>query len=519
MSLPSAVQRETDPEILRALLDITNTELLKTRELLSKALSLQVEEIRMDLKDELARLKNALFGRGPERIDDRESDRKSEQEVLLHSRALFPAPKNKEFKKLAEEIIVHSMSEAELKVAAVEYTGNKDATGKEFVEMASFYDESEEITIIERSFKKLIHRRKKYKLADEHLPETSPKSAVIIAAPGQERLAPGCKYSIDLAVDVALNKYLLHLPLDRQRREIFKPAGLGSVTAKTLYNLSAMVASHAEEIVKDIRDDILGIDFCVHVDESPWPIHDKDSSNGYIWVLSNMAGTLYRFEPTRNGDVAKEMLSGHVGPVMSDDFSGYNKLNNIDGITRALCMAHARRKFFEIRQNYTEPTKAILNHFSKLFAIEGRAESLEMLATLRQAESQPVIDAIYEWLIQNKVKYLPQSAMAAAINYSLSNWALLTKFLDDPRIPLTNNDAERSIRHAVVGRKNFYGSRTINGADTAATLYTVIETCKRHEIDPRSYLKRLIKDRNHGRKTPTPMQLAKTRLEATAIAG
>ena len=80
------------------------------------------------------------------------------------------------------------------------------------------------------------------------------------------------------------------------------------------------------------------------------------------------------------------------------------------------------------------------------------------------------------------------------------------------RVPLSNNEAERTIRHSVMGRKNFYGSRTINGADVAATLYTVIESCKKVELDPRFYIQMVVRKRIEGGKIkniPTPLQYAK----------
>jgi hypothetical protein len=80
----------------------------------------------------------------------------------------------------------------------------------------------------------------------------------------------------------------------------------------------------------------------------------------------------------------------------------------------------------------------------------------------------------------------------------------MTLFLEDLTVPMTNNDAERALRHAVIGRKNYAGSKTINGADTAATLFTIIETCKRLSVQPREYMKYLIEERWHGREPSSP---------------
>ena len=96
----------------------------------------------------------------------------------------------------------------------------------------------------------------------------------------------------------------------------------------------------------------------------------------------------------------------------------------------------------------------------------------------------------------------------SAANYALSAWKEFTAFLTDTRLPLSNNAAERALRHAVLGRKNFNGSKTINGADTAATLYTVIESCKKAELDPGDYMKYVIAENQADRKPLTPLKFA-----------
>ncbi len=95
-----------------------------------------------------------------------------------------------------------------------------------------------------------------------------------------------------------------------------------------------------------------------------------------------------------------------------------------------------------------------------------------------------------------------------AIEYSLNQWPQLIKFLDDPVIPLTNNEAKRSIRQVVMGRKNFYGSRSVDGADLAAMMYTIIESCKKFEIDPRNYILETLKASAAKQKTLTPYKFA-----------
>jgi len=112
-------------------------------------------------------------------------------------------------------------------------------------------------------------------------------------------------------------------------------------------------------------------------------------------------------------------------------------------------------------------------------------------------------------MFENKTKHLPESGFSKAIDYMMNRWEGFTALLKDERIPLTNNDCERAIRPSVVGRKNFYGSKSINGADVAAVIYTVIESCKKVELDPSAYIKYVIRE-NCKDKTPlTPLSYAR----------
>lgn len=168
-----------------------------------------------------------------------------------------------------------------------------------------------------------------------------------------------------------------------------------------------------------------------------------------------------------------------------------------------------RRKFFEIEPNYPTECKEILDLIDGLFKIERMAKNFEDLKTLRRDRAAPLVDKIHAWLTGEEPKARAESGMKKAIEYTLKLWPGLTLFLQDVRVPLTNNDVERAIRHAVMGRKNFFGSRTINGADVTATLYTVIESCKKVQIDPRTYIEMAVRMSTKGESVPTPLEHAR----------
>jgi hypothetical protein len=154
----------------------------------------------------------------------------------------------------------------------------------------------------------------------------------------------------------------------------------------------------------------------------------------------------------------------------------------------------------------------VIKLIDSLFDTEHEAKNIEDIRDLRRLKSRPIIDELRNYLYEIKVQFLPGEGISKAINYVLRHWKGLTHFLADATTPISNNDAERALRHVVMGRKNFLGSQTINGADTAAALYTVIESAKKSSLQPAEYLKYLITERWHKREPLTPQKYADQKL-------
>jgi transposase len=450
------------------------------------------------MQDRLSRLEKKFFGSGQEKLLGRPVGHKGEQLNLHGERAGVEASASaRSF--LCPILFNYKMSEREL---ARESLIRKINAGHEaWEEVPGFFQESKEITVHELIYQEATHRQQKYRLKREF---NSYGKEILITAPGPAKLRPQSKYSVDFAVSVAMDKYGFHMPLDRQRQKM-EGAGL-AIDVKTLYGLCEAVAEHCRSVEEKIRAEILG-DFCaVHVDESPWPIQDSDTGS-YMWAISNRIGSLYRFEPTRSGKVAEELMEGHEGAVLSDGFSGYNRLKKDPRLRLGACWSHARRGFYERIPDFPEAREAV-EIIDKLFAIEAKAKSFDQLRELRRSESKPVLDELWQWMRDRAGKYLPESGIRKAIRYTINLWPDLNRFTEDLRMPLSNNDAERALRHVVMGRKNFNGSKTINGADTAAAIYTVIESAKKAGLEPRSYLKYLIEARWNREPVKTPQELA-----------
>jgi transposase len=506
-----ALEEENDPRILKELIKLIVADNEKKQKLIDKILAQKnlSDQKSFSMEESLAVLRNKFFGKSSEKSEDRDRSRKPDEEVLLHSQNIIPPIKEKSVRKLPEETIIHVATVDELVQASKDF-GIENPNPDQWEKVEGLFDQSTEIEIIERSFKKVIHKKQKYKLKPEF--NNTDKDHVFISAEGPVKLIPGSSYSIDFAVSTVVDKYLNHLPLERQCR-MMDSLGLLNMKPQVLYNLAKVVSIHLEPIVEKIKNEILN-NLLIHSDETPWPINNSKDSDGYMWIIANNLGSYYRFEPTRSGKVVKETLADFSGVVMTDGYSGYFQFRddhkkNLNQNKLAMCHAHARRYFFEIKENYPDIEEYLIL-YKELFAIEHQARDFAELKSLRENKSKPIIKQMQKWLMEKYPDARAESKFKTAIEYTTKNWKELTLFLEIPEVPLTNNEAERTIRQAVMGRKNFYGSRSIDGADVAAIIYTIIESCKKVEINPRQYLLQTIRLCAEGKSALTPLEFAKS---------
>ena len=512
MPLSNAIRNEKDPEILVSLLEHCGHEIDRLNKRINEIEKANLKE-QLNLDDKLCALNKQKFGKSSEKLENEEViDRlRSDDVKTVHCESLAPAPKTEEIKKLKEITVETKLTKEELQDIAVEYGYPKES---EWEELNGFYDESDFVDIKVESYVRKKVKRFKYRLKASKGSE----SEVIVTAPTALKIMPGSKYGIDFSVDVAVKKHLYHLPLERIKA-IMKSGGL-TIATNTLYSLTAFVSFYLESVAVRIKEEILTNGLCLHLDETPWPINNSKQDDGYMWVMSNAGGSFYQFEPTRSGKVAKEFLgSDYEGPILTDGYSGYkSQFKKSKSVKLCYCWAHVRRKFTDIQKNYPKETLQVLKLIKKLFKVEHKANNFEELKALRLKESAPIVEEIKTWLLKNKVKVRGESGLEKAINYAMNHWGGLTVFLKDERVPLTNNEAERSIRQSVMGRKNFYGSRSINGADVTTIFYTIVESCKKVELDPKHYIlmavKEKIKDKN--KVVLTPLEYA-TKLRQNSV--
>ena len=215
-----------------------------------------------------------------------------------------------------------------------------------------------------------------------------------------------------------------------------------------------------------------------------------------MWGLFSKKAIAYFFDESRGGDVAKRLLAGTQGFLVIDGYAGYNGVVDEDkslARIRVACWAHTRRGFFKALSSEPDAREA-LEKIVELYLIEHRAAERELLGTeahymLRQTESRKVLDAFEKWLDERSGMYPPKSPMGKAINYAINHRTELRRFLDDAKLPLDNNFAERALRIFAIGRKNFLFAGHNDGAQNLAILQSIVSTCRLHGVNPYEYLK------------------------------
>ena len=508
-----ALEQETSVEVLRAFAIYAMDEAKRARaELAAERLKkFRAEQLKLKFEEQLLMLRRLVFGssaknRGADRPRDR--DKKDEDDdVLLHSRSLLPPVKDNQLKKdsVVRETLYHSMTQKELEDES-RSRGLSDFDPNDWEEIANLYDESKEITVIERVIKEITHKRKKYRYKGKN----QLGKELIVTAPAPDKLINGATYSIDFAVQVITDKYLYHMPLERQCRELER-LGLRRIAPKTLYNLCLVSSVYLEEIALKIKHEVLNdYEVAIHCDDTTWPINNSKQDNGYMWVISNRSGAYYRFEPTHSGKIMAEILKDFKGAMLSDGANVYDRFKLKQEIVLGLCWAHAFRKFRDCEANAPELCQEIMHLINDLTDIEKKAKTFDELRILRRDKSAAIVKDLFLLIEKAKSEARPESALEGAADYVLKRRQEFMNFLTNPRLPMTNNDVERTIRAAVMGRKNFQGSRTHDGADLAAIMYTIIETCKRHELDPKNYINTVIRLQIRGESPPTPLEYARS---------
>jgi len=437
----------------------------------SKAVQLEMEIAR--LQQQMDKLQKELFGRSSER-GVKKTDGNAVVKQKVQPKGHGPQPQMN----LAIEEREHELDEAD---QVCELCGGR------LQEWSGQTEDSEEITSVKRQYILVKHKRKKYRCSCGSGPVT---------APGPLKLISGGRYSLQFAVDIATEKYLEHQPLERQVRMMARQ-GL-TVTSQTLWDQIERLAKVLLPCYRELAVYVRGKQV-LNVDETPWPFLDKPNKKWWVWSAASYDAVYYHFDARRSARAAEELIGDFKGTLVVDGYISYESLlKSKEGIVLGFCWSHARRKFLDAKEYYPESCGEILEMIDELFWIERQLPSWEglkgeeLIRTLRvikdarQIHSQALIKQMERWILEQRAQ--PGSSLAQAIGYLGEHWKGLTRFIQDPRIPLSNNRAERELRTCALGRKNHYGSRSERGTEVAALFYSLLESAKLCGDNPEQYL-------------------------------
>jgi transposase len=368
-------------------------------------------------------------------------------------------------------------------------------------------DVTETLEVIPRQWKVIQHVREKFTCRD---------CEKISQAPAPFHVIPRGWAGPSLLAMILFEKYGQHQPLNRQA-ERYAKEGVPLSLSTLADQVGACVAALAP-LLRRVEAHVFAAER-LHGDDTTVPVlATGKTATGRCWVYvrddrpfggPDPPAAMFYYSRDRSGEHPQAHLAGYAGILQADAYGGYNKLYQADRqpgpIIEATCWAHARRPFFVLadlaansrRKAQGKPASVIsplaleaVRRIDAIFAIEREinGQSTEQRRAVRQKLSVPLVADLERWLREERPKLSRHAESAKAIDYMLKRWPAFTRFLDDGRICLSNNAAERALRGIALGRKSWLFAGSDRGGQRAAAIYSLIVTAKLNEVDPQAWL-------------------------------
>ena len=292
-----------------------------------------------------------------------------------------------------------------------------------------------------------------------------------------------------LLAQVVVSKYADHLPLHRQQR-IYGRHGV-DLPVSTLADYVEQVALALAPIAEELKRQILATRYLQTDDTTVTVLSDTAGSfKGRLWVYNDPLGRQAVFDatPTRERDGPEAFLQGFRGYLQADAYGGYDVLYRGGAIVEVGCWAHGRRRFVEALEGDTRGATMVAL-IQELYQVERETKDHESRLRLRQERSRAIIERIDAERGRLAQEALPKSPLGDAVRYLTNQWTALCRFMEDGALELDNNHAERQLRAVAIGRKNWLFAGSMAGAQRAAVLYTLIQSCRLVDLDPFVYLR------------------------------
>jgi transposase len=351
------------------------------------------------------------------------------------------------------------------------------------------YDLSEELDVKPAEyFVRVIKREKR---ACSHCEELG-----VSMAPLPAKIVEKGKASNRVVTDVIIKKYCDHLPLYRQSAILQREAGI-DLNRMTLCGWVQQGGQWLGAISGALRAELLAGDY-IQADETTVAVQTRESTGsnhqGYLWQYSRPGGpVVFDFQMGRSREGPRKFLAEFNGILQCDGYEAYDKIGG-EGLIFAGCMAHARRGFVEALKVMSghKAARQIVRQFGQLYAVEkeareGKLSHGDRLA-LRRSRSVPVLAELKENILKVRANELLGSVVGKACNYALNQWERLSVYASHGEVEIDNNWCENAMRPTVIGRKNWLHIGSENAGPRIAAISSVIETCRRLDVNARDYL-------------------------------
>ena len=368
-------------------------------------------------------------------------------------------------------------------------------------------DVTETLEVIPRQWKVIQHVREKFTCRD---------CDKISQAPAPFHVIPRGWAGPSLLAMILFEKFGQHQPLNRQA-ERYAKEGV-PLSLSTLADQVGACAVVLAPIFQRIEAHVLAAER-LHGDDTTVPVLAKGKTDvGRCWTYVRddrpFAGpdppaAVFYYSRDRRGEHPQGHMARWSGVLQADAYGGYDALYDAGRaggqILQAPCWAHARRKFFELadiaasaRKKAQGKTDVVISptaleavqRIDRLFDIERaiNGQTAQQRLAARQNLSKPIVADLQAWMVQERAKLSRGNDVAKAMAYMLKRWAAFARFLDDGRICLTNNAAERALRGIALGRKSWLFAGSDRGGQRAAFMYSLIVTAKMNDVDPQAWL-------------------------------
>src|SRR5215470_6670533 len=304
-----------------------------------------------------------------------------------------------------------------------------------------------------------------------------------------------------LLAHVLVAKYADHLPLYRQA-EMYQREGV-ELDRSTLADWVGGASRTLRPLVDALQKYVLRAEK-LHGDDVPVPVLEPGNGKtktGRLWTYmrddrpagdQSPPAVWFAYTPDHKGEHPKAHLSTFTGTLQADAYAGYNSVYETGRIRQAGCMAHMRRKFYDLAVAHKSKIAIeALERIAALYVIEKeiRGRLPDERREVRSLRSRPLLDSLKQWLEETLSKLSRKSDTARAVRYALGRWDALVRYCDDGRLEIDNNAAERALRAVALGRKNYLFAGSDAGGERAAAIYSLVGTAKLNGLDPESYLR------------------------------